>query len=252
MQPTTIAVGLTLYQEEFNDIRSLEFFNDFDYVYVYCNSEINDDISAHKNVILLGNDGCNVGLSRALNRIIDTCKADNLLLIDQDTLLNKSFIDTIKKLGAAENTLYAPRMIEPIGYTQSAKWVLTAGMYSKLEVFKKVRFNHDVFLDFSDIEFCMACLNDGVSLCHINTYITHNLGNTITNSIFGKKFYVTNHMPFRYLLMNRSLIALMKSNRIRLADKWQMVRHYALIFFQVLMFEESLKWDKLKRLLGYE
>ena len=32
MQPTAIAIGLILYQEKFNHLRSLEFFNDFDYV----------------------------------------------------------------------------------------------------------------------------------------------------------------------------------------------------------------------------
>lgn len=120
----------------------------------------------------------NLGISKAYNTVIDSMEFndnDYLIMLDDDTHLTKDYFSELKNLVTENNSdvflpiVYArDKIISPYNYHMKCRTKMVtkiddldlskvsginSGMVIKTSVFKKIRYNEQLFLDYVDYDF---------------------------------------------------------------------------------------------------
>lgn len=185
---------MVTYNKRLEDCATLAHAQDLD-LYIYDNS-IDQEIykhnlkisKTHNNVTYLGT-GENIGLSKAYNQVINAIKktdpdTDYVIMLDDDTHLDPSYMECVSKLPQPSNVIYTPFMttngkkvnpryvneyfvIELFGilfYTTKEKvkklegskhlFAINSAMIIPFKIFNDFHYNEQLFLDCVDDDFC--------------------------------------------------------------------------------------------------
>lgn len=209
--------------------------------------------------------GKNFGIAAALNKgaeIAMAFEADYLLMLDQDTIFNSTFLEVYghfldenidDKIGAL-----TPTIIYDSGFQKNIESspkeievAITSGTLLNLQVFKTIgQFKTDLFIDYVDFEYCLRLRKNKFKIIHLPTAtIKHKLGNLESKKVLFTKFYVTHHAPIRYYYRTR--------NRFYVAKKYFftfpifIIKDFGVFIneiFKIFMFEKE-KWLKIKMIV---
>jgi GT2 family glycosyltransferase len=178
-------------------------------LFVYDNSKLPQDIPLIENVaIYYEHDGNNNGVSRAYNQAYKKAKEldkELLLLLDQDSVFEISFIDKYMRLYQIykNNFIYAPIVTNPNGtkiyspaflrnfvgkvqnfenftyqekYSLSGKSIINSGMMIPLKLFEEIGgFNERLKLDFSDIYFIEKYKQLNIEVVLVDVILKHSI-----------------------------------------------------------------------------
>lgn len=173
----------------------------------------------------------NKGMAKALNQGIDWAEQQGfrwVVTFDQDTEVMDNFLETIilslsqyhtPELIAAIGANYIIRNSSHIGisvksnnYYFETKDVITSGCLLSIDIVRKIGgFDDKLFIDMVDTDICIRARIAGYKiLITTKPIMYHSIGNPEIRHLFGKKFTVTNHAPFRRYFIFRNTIYLAK------------------------------------------
>ena len=141
----------------------------------------------------------NIGLSRAYNYIIDKYNFkdnDYIIILDDDTQLNEEYIEEAQAI-ARENKksvslpliMASDRMISPVKVTFNCRIktvedinsikpekisAINTGMVLKANIFKKIKYNEKLFLDYVDHDFMKQVRNEKIDINIMHSIINQN------------------------------------------------------------------------------
>ncbi len=191
--------------------------------------ELASDPIIGSNILLIENHE-NVGLGRALNTGVNKILADDsssfILLLDQDSIVNKSVLreilfklttrwqDNIGIVGlSAKNR---NRTSEP-RFTRVDRHI-TSGSIINPKVFQKVRFREDFFVDMVDVEFCYEVRRLGYDILeYTEQALDHRLGLT------KWKFNYEPHFRLYYMIRNSTVMLKERHLGILVFLKWNLL-----------------------------
>ena len=214
-----------------------------------------------EKIILLHNE-LNMGLGFAQNlgiKIAIEQKVDEILLLDHDTILEKSFIYKLLqskytlinkgvKLAAVGPTYYSEidnkpypitkfkgpfiERIVPLSEPVEASFIIASGSLISLKVLEKVGLmNEEYFIDCIDVEWCFRAKALGYKVyASPSARMAHSIGDRRI-SIFGRTISV--HSPLRRYYLYRNSIFMVKNKNTPLGYK---VRESALNLFRLTIF----------------
>jgi GT2 family glycosyltransferase len=208
----SISAGLTFFHGELPAVQSTlqRLTGHVSHIFVYANSSLAElsKLSAQfQNVVVLGS-GKNIGLSRALNSLVEASReaqSNAVLLLDQDTVIDDLFVHSLSRannLINRERSIAAifPQLQPPEGYKKQRVFVedeiniqssmylsvpfapLSAGIY-QVELLSRVPFSERLFVDLIDVYWGLTVRKEGYKLL-IDTDL--NLIHTIGNGILGR------------------------------------------------------------------
>lgn len=223
-----IIAGIVLFNPDINklidNINAVE--NQVDEVFLFDNGSKNlDQIEK-----VLTNFNCqiikskeNMGIAYALNRLGEKAfkqKANWLLTLDQDTVVNKDLIKIYKryinlpKIGQL-SCIFKDRHLRinwnlPQKVNKVSFYITSASMVN-LKAWKKVGgFDESLFIDAVDNDFCAALIHNGYVNYQINFVgFVHEVGHATKHHFIYKDVYTLNHSAFRrfYIARNNMIIA---------------------------------------------
>lgn len=175
---------IVLYNKKINNSATYKSIKDYQYIniIVFDNSDYNyrefNKNYCNNNQITYYTLEKNVGLSKAYNYTIDRInknKKDYILILDDDTHLNKSYIseaynlilqeqfDIILPIVKSNNQIISPeevqfncrikkiKNLDKINYNNIS--AINSGMIIRTEIFNTIRYNEEMFLDYIDHDF---------------------------------------------------------------------------------------------------
>ena len=209
--------------------------------------------------------GKNFGIAAALNKgaeIAMAFEADYLLMLDQDTIINSTFLEVYgnfldenidNKIGELTPTIiYDSDFQENIESSpKEIEVAITSGTLLNLQVFKTIgQFKTNLFIDYVDFEYCLRLRKNGYKVIQIpSAQINQRLGDLESKKILFKTVYVSHHSPIRYYYRTR--------NRFYVAKKYFftfpifVIKDFAVFIneiFKIFMFEKE-KWLKIKMIV---
>jgi rhamnosyltransferase len=176
------------------------------------------DIDSAKGKIECLRMGKNIGVATALN--IGAAKAvglgfDWLMLMDQDSSALSGMMDTIlKSVGKFSDC----GILAPLQITKTREYVeqgndytdilcaMTSGSLLNLLAYQKCgSFDDKLFIDHVDNEYCLRLKKHGYKVIRCNkALLKHYLGEVKKVSLFGYKYTITTHEPFRLYYFTRN------------------------------------------------
>jgi rhamnosyltransferase len=172
--------------------------------------------------------GCNLGIAVALNFGVREVKARGCVwaaLFDQDSTVEKGFIDQVQK--AYENSLDPSRvgivcptyldrqtgMILPLPRSRTGEIVATptSGSLIPVKLFDELgTFNESLFMDYVDVEFSLRSRRAGYTIVQSPAAVLHHsMGRTTRHRVFGRWFTSTNHNAARRYYITRNRLRLL-------------------------------------------
>lgn len=155
----------------------------------------------------------NVGLSKAYNYVLNKIKLKNnhyLLVLDDDTILNEKYFDEIfNEVLECKNDVLLPivksnnQIISPSNIVGDCRVkglkkksdlninVITAinsGMVIRTSIYKKIKYNEDMFLDYVDHEFMRKVRKNNYKIKVLNSEVNQNFSRNEKQSIESVKF----------------------------------------------------------------
>lgn len=129
-------------------------------------------INLPANAIYIG-ENCNIGISKALNTCLNIAyneKFDYFMSMDQDSIWHDfaSFKKTAYKILQSEECIIGPYIqgskIAKGKEKMPIKWLITSGMFSKVNTYKKIGgYNENFFVDSIDIELSLRAHSKNIS-----------------------------------------------------------------------------------------
>jgi len=189
------------------------------------NMEFVDNIKTNPNVTYIDNNG-NMGIANALNIAVEIAIGNNykwLLTMDQDSsiapsMLTEMFeyvqsnsVDKVSIISPFHANLYEQSLDTTDKYTEVLT-AMTSGCLLNLSNYSQIGpFDEDMFIDHVDHEYCLRSHQKGYSIIRVNRAILqHNVGKLNQHSLFGKRFFSTNHSPIRCYYSFRNRIRLIR------------------------------------------
>lgn len=238
-----------------------------------------------ENVQLLSS-GQNVGVATALNRGVDWCVEQgctDIFLFDQDSKPASSdyfekMCGELSRLNANDKSIIclAPDIKDEASQDISCKWLannnscifkrssldddwdgsilvaITSGTLIYASAFKSIGyFRDDFFIDYVDTEYCLRLVNRGYKIMASRTAtLLHNLGERSVHTLFGHKFYPTNHSSIRRYYIARNSVYMWKMYALSNMG-WAVFDLLASIYnaFRIVAFENK-KQEKIKSSLS--
>jgi len=260
-----IAAGIVLYNPDI--IRLKENINavlpQVDFVILVDNSSANiekveSEYCKLNNIFLIKNEK-NMGIARALNKIVHFCEQKNcewVLTLDQDSVIPNNAIENyvkyihIEKVGIItlkiidrnyleENSSISKKSEPKYEYVEKC---ITSASFINIQLCKKIGyFDEKMFIDLVDFEYCIRLRKAGYKILRLN-YITllHQLGNLQVYSIFGKKIRITNHSEIRDYYYARNSLYYLKKHKDYLIKK-DIYSKLLIKTIKILLFERSKK-----------
>ena len=221
-----ITVLIVIYNKKCNESLSFNFIEKYKKqlnLIVFDNStgDYGNSKYCNENDILYYSVGENVGLSKAYNYVINKMNLncnDYLLLLDDDTILNDSYIDEVLiRAKSKEADIYLPIVYSNNYIISPSKVVfdcrvkrinnkddidklndcqitgINSGMMINLKVFKSIKYNEDLFLDYVDHEFLKRAKQYNFSIKMLESSINQNFSRhekaPLVNAIFRNNIY---------------------------------------------------------------
>ena len=207
----------------------------------------------------------NKGIAVALNQIMEVAtnrRIDWVLTLDQDSVCPTNLISIYRKYMRLPNVGILCPLIKDrnFGYLvspnktniQKVDECITSASLTLTKVWKNVGgFDEQLFIDGVDTEYCYRLRNFGYDILRINEVtLIHEIGRTASIvNIFGHRFIVYNHAPFRYFYITRNLIYIAKKHNNY--KRPQIIKIPAIIFIRLyltLIYEKE-KTEKIKAIL---
>lgn len=183
-------------------------------------SDIEYVIRKFKNILLIKNND-NLGMSRALNQIMEVGLSNQVswvLTLDQDSVVSESLISQYKKyidLPKVGMLTCLMKDRNAKGFTSKEKEVeyeevqgcITSGCLTNVLAWDECEhFDEKMFIDYVDYDMCMSLRERGYRIIRVNQVgILHELGHSKDVKFLGKNHIVYNHSPKRkyFIVRNR-------------------------------------------------
>lgn len=220
------------------------------------------------NVLLLQNKE-NLGIAKALNQLLEECHKNNgrwLLTLDQDSVAPDNLMAVYSKYTDMEDVaMICPRIVDRNSnmtvehgddkekeYVFVDRCITSASLMDVEKAMETGSFDESMFIDYVDFEYCIRVRKNGYRILKANgAELLHELGNTVTKSLPGKKIQVLNHSPFRKYYYVRNIIYTYRKHRDVLPGTY-CVKPIAGIVIKTILFEKE-KGKKLKQMWkGYK
>lgn len=222
-----------------------------------------EELVSHFNIQLIKLDR-NMGLSHAQNIGVENAisrGAKYLLLLDQDSILNKGFISSMmdvyikNDVGILGPSFFDPLSNEfywgtnyigpfikrvPIKDITDVTYVIASGSFFAVEVFAAVgKMKEDLFVDYIDVEWSLRAKKLGYRVAMTNkASMAHTIGDSRL-SLFGRKISI--HSPMRRYYLVRNSFYMLRLNYVPFGYK---VRE---IFLNIVRSLISLFYSKNKK-----
>jgi len=215
-------------------------------------------LSHHTNVEYVQN-GNNEGVAYALNQALEYAEINRyqwLLTLDQDSICSETIIEKYMEIitnNKDNNILLLCPQIKDVNSTieqlqservEEVDVAITSGSLLNVEQSIKIGgFLSRLFIDYVDFEFCLRGQEHALKILRVNSVtLQHTLGRIEEKKVFGYRFVVTNHTPFRRYYLFRNKIFLYKKY-YRKNSRWVYKNILSTIktFFIILVFEENKK-----------
>lgn len=252
-----IAVGITLYQPEREDILYINQLSKLvEKIYLYDNSADNKNyVDLLDPALVYQYSGSNDGLSVAFNWCLDNALAsgqDQLLLLDQDShydlTIVENFLTQIKQAQPDENVaIRACNVKESDGritsreqaYITEVNCVITSGSVLDLQVVRRhgLRYDEELFVDHVDHAFCRLVRENGLKiLCYNHCVVEQQLGYLYRGRVC--------HSAVRHYYMVRDLGYMNRKRHGKIATFYKSFRYF---LREVLVcLREDKSWKKIR------
>lgn len=216
---------------------------------------------AFPEMTILGDDGRNLGIATALNRLCNYGKEngyDWILTLDQDSVVPTGFVEGFLPYIADERVaILCPAirdrnygsMAYDIGPSNSVDEVdacITSGSLLRISAWESIKgFWEDLFIDLVDFDYCWSLKEAGYRILRVNDLVLyHEIGRAKKVMLLGKENVVYNHPPLRCYYMVRNTIAVgKKHHREKQCFRWNLKR-----ILLINLFEKD-RWNKDKMIL---
>ena len=260
--PKVLAAIITYYPE-FNllkkNIDSIR--NDVDMIIIWENTPENDKYSYryydNTDKILYKGAGNNVGISKALNVILDYSFQNGynyIVIMDQDSYwINFPLYKTsVIKKNSEEKCLIGPItqthniMIKENEGIKECRWLINSGMMAPVNLLKELGgFNEHFFVDGVDIELCLYAKRKGFNCYHnYEGRLVHRVGKQIDVVFGGRKRQIIYYNSKRILEILRNHIILYRLFGVN--DLYYITKGYTKNFVLSLI----IKGDRYGRLMA--
>ncbi len=201
----------------------------------------------------------NIGLARALN--VAAKKAFNdgyqwLLTMDQDSRFEeedfKQYLKESEQYINESVAIFSPwhqtsySVLKPDLLVEEVDYIMTSGNLVNLNILNKLDFFCEwLFIDGIDMEYCFRVRKLGYKIIRVNTIeLTHELGDAIKHTLFGRVFETTNHSALRryYIVRNSSYLKDMYYDMD--PDFWEINSEIKKMCTKIVLFEKH-KFSKL-------
>ena len=199
----------------------------------------------------------NLGIATALNTMFKfASKRGNwVLTLDQDSVFYPNMIKTYRKYMNMKNVVSLTSQRDDRHYASLEKanneahsvfGCITSGNLVKISAWDKVGgFNDKLFIDMVDYEFCKKLkLANYKILCVNQPLMIHELGDSRTYPILGRRINVYNHSAFRKYYIFRNTIYML---RYYSSKGCSYSYTYLIKTFLKIIIIENNKYEKLKR-----
>jgi rhamnosyltransferase len=221
---TKIDAVVVLYNPDESIIENIQSYQQVNKIYAIDNSEKYDDnlikkLKQFKNLVYINNNG-NKGIANALNvgaKLAIENGVDWLLTMDQDSKFAEDGLKNLQKCLSKllkNNTnigLVSPSHKKAISSSiQKELVVMTSGNLMNLKAYLDVEgFEEKLFIDAVDYDFCLKLNLRKYEVLQCNDAILHHqLGESKSFDIFGKKITSFTHSPIRRYYMARNALYL--------------------------------------------
>jgi rhamnosyltransferase len=212
----------------------------------------------------------NRGIAAAINQAVNRAqeeKYDLVLTMDQDTFIAADHVK--KMLMALKNNnidiatvgivspyhkVFAEDVNSSPTEISDILVVMTSGNLLNIEAYSKSGpFLEKLFIDRVDCEYCLRLKTNGYRIVQVKSVtLNHPLGKVSVHTVFGKKYYPTNHSALRryYMTRNGLYVADMYRDIFPAYLRWERV--VFLSDLRMMIFFEKDRIEKLKMIfLGY-
>lgn len=198
----------------------------------------------------------NYGIATALNVGVKAAKekgAEWILTLDQDSVARNGLVAEMLKVSIlhARAGIIAP-IIDPrtkiVDYVQDKDVVITSGNLVRAEIFDKIEYCSEYFIDSVDFEFCLNVRKNGWEIKGIGgDWLQHRLGQSETKKIFFLPFNYIKHSPVRRYYIFRNHVHLLRSYAGDYpAFLLKKTLFLAKIFFAIMLFDNEKKENLIK------
>ena len=234
-----INLVITYYKIPPNTIKSLHLFSFFKHVYIIANSQLDLELfNSLKNVTVIQNE-INKGISLPVNQVIASIDHDDIImLLDQDTTFDAKLLPRLVSEVELQNSdLIAPMYVD--GEQQMGRgWVINSGMVARQQVFSSVKFDPNIPLDYSDIDFSFRLVNKGFSIKTLSFFVVdHSIGDKKIHTFCNFNFVFTNHNRSRYFNMIFATFRILIKPNIKIFQKYYVFRHTVLVLISAILFD---------------
>lgn len=210
-------------------------------------------------VIILNQEGTNIGVASALNHLCQYARDNNfdwILTLDQDSIVPPGLIngylpymteESIALISPAIRDRNYGSMSYDMGTRDSVDDIdvcITSGSCLRLSALAKIGgFWDDLFIDMVDFDLCWSLKEAGFRILRVNNLLlSHEIGHSKIVRLFGKENIVYNHPASRCYYMIRNTIAVgKKHNRIIQCARWVLKRVILINLFE----DDRLHKDKM-------
>ena len=226
-----IACGIVLYKPSDSNIKHLmKLICEFDVAYVFKNS--NDNNIEDDDRIIVFKTGKNEGLAKPYNVFLNQCRKDGvdiLCLLDQDTKMNGTDIEYIKKYIKANMSsdvaIYAPALKGE----KLDGWTINSNSFLNVKLLRKYKIEYDenYFIDRLDADFCKQLKKKKLKIKIIeNIEISHPIGDGSKKEHSALRHYYIFRNRLYYNRKNHVFIISVILNFI------QIIKHIFIIIFE--------------------
>ena len=179
------------------------------------------------NTIKIIESECNVGISKALNKIMEVF--DNscfkwVLTLDQDSVSPSNLAKELskycdEKVGAIGPVIQDLNKKEISSFTENGiierGRIITSGCLTNVDAWRIVgKFDEEMFIDGVDFDFCDRLRKAGYKVLEVqNVFLIHEIGHIETHRFVFWKIDVKNHGPFRKYYIAKNIIYLDWKNK---------------------------------------
>lgn len=253
---TKIAAGIVTYNPDIDRLReNVEaVLPQVEYLYIIDNNSGN--FSDWKNIfdenkVGLTKLNLNVGIARALNILMDKAGNDGyewVLTLDDDSVIAENYLKEIEpyldgEVGIACGIPIYQGQDNPNVYKERMSAIaacMTSGSVTNVDAWHRVSgYDEWMFIDFVDNDFCKRLELAGYRIIQVHgTNFSHQLGETETISLFGKKIVLRNYSPLRNYYSVRNQIYFIRKYSGNIKIMWYLSRLLYMVTLK-LLFERN-------------
>lgn len=236
------------------------------HVVIVDNHSSEDSLISFKNAVngkveLIENPA-NLGIAVALNKGVRRASEMGfkwVLTLDEDSILDEDMIDRlidvvrihpkpeeIGVIGSNARSKISNQLAMRYGDSDKTyfeeKTVISSGSLIPVRVYNTVGpFRDDFFIEGVDLEYCLRVRKHGFKVyCTRDALMTHSGGRGEEHKFFGRAVLVTNHLPWRYHLIVRNFVAIVRMYLFR-ETSWVLgsSMNFVKVFVKITAFEEN-------------